>query len=197
MKDTPTAMTRTRDFDELLSVRSVDLSYKSVRVRSVSWKESLEYLNLRERNSETINPYHVIDNSNLPKIYLAIDYEGSPAGEITIWNIKETEKSCMISYWVDESVRRKKIGTYAVALVTDYCFKELDMNEVEAAVLEENIASKELLMKLSYGIAGYETFTGKDGIQRAHETYLLVKPENGIAYSLVDFLEMMAQPPAE
>jgi RimJ/RimL family protein N-acetyltransferase len=98
---------------------------------------------------------------------------------------------------VHDWLRRNKIGTYAVALVTDYIFSETDIEEIEAPVLAENVASKELLMKLSYAIAGYETFTGKDGVQRAHESYLLLKPENGIVFSLIDFLEMMAQPPAE
>lgn len=190
-------MSRTRDFDDTYIKSDIDLSYQEVTVRSVSWKESLKYSEMRERNSDSIYPYEIVDKTNRPKISLAIDYEGSPAGEITIWNIRENEKACMISYWIDESLRRKNIATRAVALVTDYCFLELDMEEVEAPVLPDNQGSKELLMKLSYSIAGYETFTGKDGIQRAHETYLLVKPENGIVYSLIDFLEMMAQPPAE
>ena len=190
-------MSRTRDFDEDISVQSVFLEYKDVVVRSVSWKDSLIYSELRAKNEDSIKSYEVVDNSNLPKIPLVIDYKGSPAGEIVIWNINEKNKSCMIGYWVDESVRRNKIGTYAVALVTDYIFSETDIEEIEAPVLAENVASKELLMKLSYAIAGYETFTGKDGVQRAHESYLLLKPENGIVFSLIDFLEMMAQPPAE
>lgn len=185
-------MSRSKDFDEQVTAVNIDLEYKNVRVRTVSWKESLVYSELREKNSGTIDPYRIIENVSLKKITCGINYHGSPAGEITIWNIKDS--SCMISYWVDESVRRNKIATYAVALITDYCFLELGMEEIEAPVLPENEASKNLLMKLSYSIAGYETFTGADGIQRAHETYLLVKPENGVAYSLIDFLEMMAQP---
>lgn len=190
-------MSRTKDFDQIQIGTDIILNYQDVTVRSLSWKESLEYSQMREKNSDSIFPYEIIDATKRPKISLAIDYQDRPAGEISIWNIRENEKACMISYWVDESLRRKKIATRAVALVTDYCFTELDMEEIEAPVLPENDASKELLMKLSYSIAGYETFTGKDGIQRPHETYLLVKPENGIAYSLVDFLEMMAQPPTE
>jgi hypothetical protein len=199
MMDTPTTthmtMSRIRDFDDQIVTTEIDLEYKNVRVRTVSWKDSLVYSELRKKNSESIDPYRIVDNSKLRKITCGIDYNGSPAGEITIWNIKDS--SCMISYWVDESVRRNKIATYSVALITDYCFLELGVEEVEAPVLEENEASKNLLMKLSYSIAGYETFTGADGIQRAHETYLILKPENGIAFSLIDFLEMMAQPPAE
>ena len=190
-------MSRTRDFDDTYVKPDINLTYRGVTVRSVSWKESLEYSSIRERNSDSIYPYEIVDNTKRPKISLAIDYEGVPAGEIAVWNIREKDKACMISYWVDEPLRRKNIATRAVALVTDYCFTELDIEEVEAPVLPDNKASIELLMKLSYNIAGYETFTGKDGIQRPHESYLLVKPENGIAYSLVDFLEMMTQPPAE
>jgi RimJ/RimL family protein N-acetyltransferase len=190
-------MSRTRDFDDTYTKLDINLTYRGITVRSISWKESLEYSSIRERNSDSVYPYEIVDNTKRPKISLAIDYEGVPAGEIAIWNIREKDKACMISYWIDSSLRRKKIATCAVALVTDYCFIELDIEEVEAPVLPDNKASKELLTKLSYNISGYETFTGKDGIQRAHETYLLVKPENGIVYSLVDFLEMMAQPPAE
>lgn len=192
-----TAMSRSKDFDDTQIGADINLNYQDVTVRSLSWKDSLVYSQMREKNSDSVFPYEIIDMTKRPKISLAINYQGLPAGEICIWNIRENEKACMISYWVDESLRRKKIATRAVALVTDYCLLELDMEEIEAPVLEDNKASKELLMKLSYSIAGYETFTGKDGIQRPHETYLLVKPENGIVYSLIDFLEMMAQPPAE
>jgi len=159
-----TTMSRTKDFDETYVKSDILLSYKGVTVRSVPWKESLEYEKIRERNSDSIYPYQIVDSTKKPKVSLAIDYEGVPAGEISIWNIREEDKACMISYWVDEPLRRKKIATYAVALVTDYCFLEMEMNEIEAPVLPDNDASKKLLMKLSYSIAGYETFTGKDGI---------------------------------
>lgn len=189
-------MSRTRDFDQEVYVKSVDLSYKDVRVKSIPLKDFFEYSIIRSNNSD-IDQFEIIDNTDLPTIHFGIDYKDVPVGEIVLWNIREKDKACMISYWVDKNFRRKKIATYAVALVTDYCFQELDMEEVEAPVLPDNSKSKELLMKLSYTIAGYETFTGKDGVQRSHETYLINKPENGIDISLIDFLEMMAQPPAE
>lgn len=189
-------MSRTRDFDQELYIRDVDLSYKDVRVKSIGLKDSVEYSIIRGNNPD-IDQYEIIDNTNLPQLHLGIEYQGVPVGEIVLWNIRAKDKACMISYWIDKNFRRKKIATYAVALVTDYCFQELDIDEVEAPVMPENEKSKTLLMKLSYTIAGYETFTGKDGIQRLHETYLINKPENGIDISLVDFLEMMAQPPAE
>jgi hypothetical protein len=91
-----TNMSRTRDFDEDISVQSVFLEYKDVVVRSVSWKDSLIYSELRAKNEDSIKSYEVVDNSNLPKIPLVIDYKGSPAGEIVIWNINEKNKSCMI-----------------------------------------------------------------------------------------------------
>lgn len=187
---------RFKDFDEIV-FDPVHLSYKDVVVRSQSMSDHNTFVNLREKNAATVSPYEIKDPTNHPKIPMGIEYQNIPVGEITVWNINKQNKSCMISYWVDEEFRRRKIATYAIALVTDYCLTELDMNEVEAPVQEENTASKELLLKLSYSLAGYETFTGKDGIRRLHETYLLVKPETGVDITLVEFLEMMSQPPVE
>lgn len=190
------SQTRFRDFDSFI-YDPINLTYNGVSVKSQSIEDNYNFTNLRNKNYESIFEYEIEDTTGHPKIPLGIFYQNIPVGEVTIWGIDKRSKSCMISYWVDKDFRRKKIGTYAVALVTDYCFSDLDIEEVEAPVQEQNIASKELLMKLSYSIAGYETFTGKDGIKRAHETYLLLKPENGIEFTLVDFLEMMAQPPEE
>ena len=185
-------MSRTRDFDPPIT-EPVFLSFRDVVVRSISWSESDTYTELREKNDDSIAPYQIIDKTGAPKIPLVIDYQGKPAGEICIWNIHPSGKACMISYWVDEDLRRKKIATYAIALVTDYCLTELDMQEVEAPVLDTNEASKNLLMSLSYGMVGYATFTGRDEIQRAHEMFLIVKPENAVDISLVEFIEMMEQ----
>lgn len=187
---------RFKNFDDTV-FDPVHLLYKDVVVRSQSMSDNNTFVDLREKNAATVAPYEIKDMTGNPKIQMAIEYQNVPVGEITVWNIDKEKKSCMISYWIDENFRRQKIGTYAVALVTDYCMADLDMDEIEAPVQEENIASKELLMKLSYAIAGYETFTGKDDIRRAHETYLIVKPETGVQYTLVDFLEMMSQPPIE
>lgn len=188
--------TRFKDFDSKI-FQPIFLTYKDVVVRSQSLEDHEIFNKLRDKNSSTVSPYEIKDPSSNPKMPLGIEYQGSPVGEITIWNINEKNKTCMISYWVDEEFRRKKIATYAVALVTDYCLVDLEMQEIEAPVQEENEASKELLKKLSYTLAGYETFTGRDDIRRLHETYLIVQPENGIEYKLVDFMEMMSQPPVE
>ena len=191
-------MTRTRDFDSPeYTQRPVHLAFRDVVVRSIPWSQFDPYSDLRSNNEDSIAPFKIIDKTSNPKISLVIDYQGSPAGEICIWNIHESGKACMISYWVDKNLRRKKIATYAVALVTDYCMSELDMSEVEAPVLPENEASINLLRNLSYGMVGYQTFTGSDQIQRAHDMYLLVKPENAIDFSLVEFIEMMEQQPEE
>lgn len=188
--------TRFKDFDGKL-FQPIFLTYKDVVVRSQSLEDHKIFNTLRDKNSSTVSPYEIKDPSSNPKMPLGIEYKGVPVGEITIWNINEKNKTCMISYWVDEEFRRNKIATYAVVLVTDYCLVDLEMQEIEAPVQEGNEASKELLKKLSYTLAGYETFTGKDDIRRLHETYLIVQPENGIEYKLVDFMEMMSQPPVE
>jgi RimJ/RimL family protein N-acetyltransferase len=191
---TTTTMSRTRDFDPPEFIQQpVFLEFQDVVVRSIPWSQSAPYSALREKNQDSIAPFQIIDETSNAKIPLVIDYQGSPAGEICIWNIHESGKACMISYWVDQPLRRKKIATYAVALVTDYCMYGLDMSEVEAPVLPENEASSNLLRNLSYGMVGYQTFTGSDQIQRAHDMYLLVKPENAIDFSLVEFIEMMEQ----
>lgn len=179
--------TRTKDFGEDLVFSPVELSHGPIFVKTLSYKESIEFLKVREKNSDSINPYEILENNNSQKIRFGVFFKFFPVGEVTLWNIKDS--ACYISYWIDENYRNRGIATIAVALVTDYAFSTLDFEEVEAPILPENEASKDLIQKLFFTISGYETFTGKDGIQRAHEMYLQLKPSEQEEMSLIEYVE--------
>jgi RimJ/RimL family protein N-acetyltransferase len=179
--------TRTRDFGGDFVITPVSLVHKNLLVKTSTLQESMEFSDIRERNSDSIYPFKVLDKSKKPKIPFGIYFKDVPVGEVTLWNISDGH--CYVSYWVDESYRKKGIASMAVALVTDYAFSKLSIEEIEAPILEENQASKDLIRKLFFSIAGYETFTSQDGIQRPHEMYLQLKPTDQEELSLIEYVE--------
>lgn len=170
---------RFKDFSE--SLFSYDgptiLEIGPVSVQILSWKSTLEYEELRKKNDDSVSKYLVADNSNLPKIPWGISYEGVPVGEITVWSIDMRNRMCKISYWVDSDYRRKGIASAAIAAVCDQMFESLDMEEIEAPIVEDNEPSKNLVQSLFFNMAGYEVLADKNGALISHEIYLQRKPE--------------------
>lgn len=178
---------RTRDFTESVLPEPVEISSGPVRVKALSWKSSLEFSEVKDRNEESISEYSVLDSSTLPKVSFGILYEDTPVGEVYIWSIDKKNKVCRISYWIDRDFRRRGIGSRAVAMVCDYCFESLDMDEIEIPILEENTPSRDLAIKLFFNIAGYEVLTNKNGTLQLHEIYLQRKPSKEEEMRLIDY----------
>ena len=164
---------RTRDFTESVLPEPVEISSRLVRVKALSWKSSLEFSEVKARNDESISEYSIVDNSSFPKVY--------------IWSIDKKNKVCRISYWIDKDFRRRGIGSMAVAMVCDYCFEILEMDEIEIPILEENTSSRDLAIKLFFNIAGYEVLTNKNGTLQLHEIYLQQKPSKEEEMRLIDY----------
>ena len=179
--------TRTRDFGGDFSISPTHLQYGPVSIRTLSLKESMDFLAIRDKSSDSIAPYQIVDTSKKPKIPFGIFFKDTPIGEVTLWNIRDT--TCNISYWIDENYRNKGIGSVSVALVVDHVFNNLDIEEIEAPILEENEASRDLVKKLFFTLSGYEIYTGKDGIPRSHEIYLQIKPSEYEELSLLQYVE--------
>lgn len=179
--------TRTKDFGGDFDISPAHLHHGPVSVRTLSLKESMDFLSARDTEEDSIGPYQIVDTSKKPKIPFGIFIKATPVGEVTLWNIRNG--ACNISYWVSENYRNKGIASVAIALVVDYAFDSLGIEEIEAPILEENEASKALIQKLFFTLSGYEIYTGKDGIPRPHEIYLQLKPSEYEELSLIQYVE--------
>jgi RimJ/RimL family protein N-acetyltransferase len=62
--------------------------------------------------------------------------------------------SMELGYWIGEPYWGKGIATKAVALITDFGFKNLDINRIFAGTIEGNLASTKVLEKNSYKFEG-------------------------------------------
>ena len=62
-------------------------------------------------------------------------------------HISQTAK---IGYWIGERYRGLNFGKSAVSAVTNFCFNELSLNRVEAAVMVKNAPSISILKALGY-----------------------------------------------
>lgn len=185
--DMPTSNIRIRDLDEEYKIEPAHLNFGTVFVNTLSLNDSMMFAALREKNLDSISPYQIIETVKKPKIPFGVYHKAAPVGEVTLWNI--TKNHCYISYWIDESHRNKGIASTAVALTVEYAFNILGLEEVEAPIQEQNEASKDLIQKLYFSLAGYETFTGVDGFPILHELYLQLKPTDQEELSLVDYIE--------
>ena len=179
---------RTRDFTESVLPEPHQISSGPVRVKTLSWKSSLEFSEVKDRNEESISEYSVLDSSTLPKVSFGVLYEDTPVGEVYIWSIDKKNKTCKISYWIDKDFRRRGIGSRGVAMVCDYCFETLEMDEIEIPILEENTPSKNLARSLFFTIAGHEALTKTNGTPQLHEIYLQQKPFEDKTMKLIDYV---------
>jgi RimJ/RimL family protein N-acetyltransferase len=179
--------TRTKSFGEDFHVSPAQLYYGPILVKTLSLKESIDFFSVREKNSDSIDPYQIVDTSKKPKISFGIYFKGTPVGEVTIWNIRDN--LCNISYWIDENYRNRGIASVSIALVLDHLYTNYEIEEVEAPILDTNESSKELIKKLFFTLSGYEIYTGKDGVPRSHEVYLQLKPSEYEELSLIQYVE--------
>jgi ribosomal-protein-alanine N-acetyltransferase len=116
------------------------------------------------------------DGTHLP---FAITYAGRLVGQATVGNIvRGSFNSCYLGYWVDRRYAGRGIGTIAVALVTDHCFRSAGLHRVEANVRPENTASRRLLEKLQFRAEGLHCrYLLIDGEYRDHEAFALTAEE--------------------
>lgn len=81
----------------------------------------------------------------------AIEVNGDFAGQLTLGNIQHgVVCSCWIGYWVYSGYSGRGVATAAVALGTDHAMRRVGMHRVEATVMEENAASREVLRRTGF-----------------------------------------------
>ena len=135
----------------------------------ISWFADLEVI----RYTLQVGPFSLWQEEDFLKrvaedpngISWVIEVDGRPVGFTGVaginWRNGNGESGIVIG---EKSVWRRGVATEAMALRTDYCFRELRLHKIRTRVYMENEASKRALMKNGYretGIQREETF--RDG----------------------------------
>ena len=98
-------------------------------------------------------------------------------GGINIGNVRRgVSQSASLGYWIGEKYSRNGYMKEALKLLIPSLFVDLRLNRIEAATLEENIASKNLLKKIGFKKEGVlRKYLKINGTWRDHVLYGLLE----------------------
>ena len=98
-------------------------------------------------------------------------------GGINIGNVRRgVSQSASLGYWIGEKHSRNGYMKEALKLLIPSLFVDLRLNRIEAATLEENIASKNLLKKIGFKKEGVlRKYLKINGAWRDHILYGLLE----------------------
>ena len=98
-------------------------------------------------------------------------------GGINIGNVRRgVSQSASLGYWIGEKYSRTGYMKEALKLLIPSLFVDLRLNRIEAATLEENIASKNLLKKIGFKKEGVlRKYLKINGTWRDHILYGLLE----------------------
>ena len=98
-------------------------------------------------------------------------------GGINIGNVRRgVSQSASLGYWIGEKYSRNGYMKEALKLLIPSLFIDLRLNRIEAATLEENIASKNLLKKVGFKKEGVlRKYLKINGTWRDHILYGLLE----------------------
>ncbi len=136
---------------ETISIRPLKSSDKSELAKLANNKKIWD--NLRDKipfpyTEKDAEFFINLTQQETPQQNFAIAYKGKICGVIGLTIQKDVyRKSAEIGYFIGEPYWGKGIATKAVALITEYGFKELDLNRIYTGVFEYNIASMKVLEK--------------------------------------------------
>ena len=100
-------------------------------------------------------------------------------GGINIGNVRRgVSQSASLGYWIGEKHSRNGYMKEALKLLIPSLFVDLRLNRIEAATLEENIASKNLLKKIGFKKEGVlRKYLKINGNWRDHVLYGLLESD--------------------
>lgn len=108
-----------------------------------------------------------------------LEVDGRLVGQLTMSNIQwGAVLQGTIGYWVAQSVAGRGLTPSAVALATDYGFKQLRLHRVEICIRPENGPSLRVVEKLGFRYEGRrDRYIHIDGDWRDHYCFGLVRDE--------------------
>ena len=85
------------------------------------------------------------------RILFAVMLEGSPIGEVKLWDIDRDKKECKLGiHMQNDAVKGRGFGTRAEQLAVEYAFRELELDRVLADAILKNIRSQHVLQKAGF-----------------------------------------------
>lgn len=85
------------------------------------------------------------------RILFAVMLEGSPIGEVKLWDIDRDKKECKLGiHMQNDTVKGRGFGTRAEQLAVEYAFRELELDRVLADAILKNIRSQHVLQKAGF-----------------------------------------------
>ena len=104
---------------------------------------------------------------------------GQLVGSITVSNVRRgVVQSANIGYWTGEPHLRKGYMGEAVQIALDFCFRRLQLHRVEAACLQDNDASRSLLLKAGFQPEGLaRKYLCIAGRWQDHETFAILRTD--------------------
>lgn len=105
--------------------------------------------------------------------------DGRLLGAITLDNIRRgPAQAGQIGYWIGEEFARQGYMSEAVAGVVSHAFASLDLSRVEAACLEENVASRGVLDRTGFAFEGLaRRYLQINGRWRDHVLYARLRSD--------------------
>ncbi|MFM8749909.1 GNAT family N-acetyltransferase [Rhabdaerophilum sp.] len=104
---------------------------------------------------------------------------GQLLGGITLSNVRRrAAQTGTLGYWMGEPFARHGFMTKSVRLLSDFAFRTLGLERLEAACLPENVASIRVLEKAGFRREGYaRAYLAIAGRRRDHLLYGLLKSD--------------------
>lgn len=92
------------------------------------------------------------------ELALAIDHgtgaDAQFAGVISFHSMNLSDHVAELGYWISADARRKRVGTTAARMLTNFGFETMGFERIEALVDVENTGSKKLLSSAGYSLEG-------------------------------------------
>jgi len=144
----------------------------SIVARWLSQPENHKWLSSEWRNPN-INPSVVAMGTRNKKnrFYLA-RYEGQPCALVALADLDLADRIAMVWYVLGtKQAAGRGITSTAVRLLLDVAFDELQLESVHAWVMEDNIASRRVLEKAGFRLAGRLRGAGSHDGQQVDRIY--------------------------
>nr|WP_281494081.1 GNAT family protein [Jannaschia sp. S6380] len=112
-------------------------------------------------------------------LFLTRKTDGAILGAITMDNIRRgPAQSATLGYWVGQSHARQGYMREAILAVGHHAFRRLDLSRLEAACLEENLASRGLLERSGFKYEGVaQSYLQIAGRWRNHVLYAMLRSD--------------------
>ena len=116
---------------------------------------------------------------NALALFLVRRSDGGLLGAITMDNIRRgPAQSATLGYWIGQPHSRQGFMREAILALSHHAFRRLDLSRLEAACLEENVASRGLLERSGFKYEGVaQSYLQIAGRWRNHVLYAMLRSD--------------------